>query len=111
MAETLTGEVPRRCDMTSVSTTITPIEATARATAGAVRSGRKIRPYSTSPSSPLSASAAASAAMNGQWPPTPTVSGVPGMRSSSLPCRRKAYSYAPNRAIAPVAKLMTPELR
>ena len=44
IGSTLIGLTPSRCDMRLVSTTITPIDATAFATAGAVRSGRKTRP-------------------------------------------------------------------
>ncbi len=40
IASTDTGAVPSRCDMSPVMTTITPIDATALATAGAARNGR-----------------------------------------------------------------------
>ncbi len=40
IASTDTGAVPSRCDMSPVMTTMTPIDATAFATAGAARNGR-----------------------------------------------------------------------
>ena len=40
IASTDTGAVPSRCDMSPVITTMTPIDATALATAGAARNGR-----------------------------------------------------------------------
>src|SRR5712692_6468679 len=61
---TFTGVVPSRSPMTPVSTTITPIDATARATAGAVRKGRNTTTYSSNPSTAEMASVSSIAGQN-----------------------------------------------
>ena len=92
-------------------TTRTPSEATARASSGACRSGRNTTAYSSAPSSAASAEGDERCRDEAEECPEAYLVGRPGMRTSSLPLRSDAYVYAVNKAIVPVAKFTTPELR
>jgi hypothetical protein len=94
MAVTLTGRFPTRTARTDWISTMTPIDATTLDTAGADRSGRKTRPYSSAPSRATTASAIRNAGQNGRESAKVHVGGTPGTGSSSSPRRRNAYVYA-----------------
>jgi hypothetical protein len=83
MGFTVTGLIPRRCDMTPVSTIITPIDATARATAGAVRSGRNTSTYNTNPKTAEITVARSAAGQKPSESARRTVLGNPGTRTRS----------------------------
>ena len=87
-----------------------PIDATALATTGADRIGRKTTRYSSAPSAAAITSEIATAGTRSSSPPNSIVDGKPGTGMRSSPSRSNPYVYVVYSATAPVAKFTTPEL-
>ncbi len=90
MAFTATGAVPTAIATTLWITTITPSDATARASGGASRRGRNTARYSTAPRSAVTSRETSAAGANPKVVPTSIDRGSPGRNSSISPLRSEA---------------------
>ena len=81
---------PTRIWNMAVSTSITPIDATALATGGADRAGRNTSRYSSSPVTAHTATEINAAGQKSNTTGSSTVSGTNGRGSNTSPCRRNA---------------------
>jgi len=92
IGSTAMGLVPSCSAIRPLTRSDTPNAATARATGGAVRRGRKMSTYKRSPNSAAIIRETTSAGQKLQGPPRSTVVGRPGISTSNWPTRRLAYT-------------------